>query len=101
MADAVVAHLAGYVAPGVEVFLPDPGLHFAETLRVRDKVARTLPVTVISAKPKLTLAEQDEQYGPRLYARDPDQCCALRKVEPLEQVLAGYDAWAAGLRRDE
>ena len=101
MADAVVAHLAGSVAPGVEVVFLDTGLHFAETLRVRDKVARTLPVTVISAKPRLTLAEQEEQYGPRLYARDPDQCCALRKVEPLEQVLDGYDAWAAGLRRDE
>ena len=101
MADAVVAHLAGSVAPGIEVVFLDTGLHFAETLRVRDKVARTLPVTVISAKPQLTLAEQDEQYGPRLYARDPDQCCALRKVEPLERVLSGYDAWAAGLRRDE
>jgi phosphoadenosine phosphosulfate reductase len=101
MADAVVAHLAARVAPGIDVVFLDTGLHFAETLRVRDTVARTLPVTVISAKPRLTLAEQDEQYGPRLYARDPDQCCAIRKVEPLERMLDGYDAWAAGLRRDE
>jgi len=101
MADGVVAHLAAQVAPGIEIVFLDTGLHFAETLRVRDKVARMLPVTVISAKPELTLAEQDEQYGPRLYARDPDQCCALRKVAPLERVLENYDAWAAGLRRDE
>ncbi len=47
------------------------------------------------------MAEQDEEYGPRLYARDPDECCALRKIEPLERALDDYDAWAAGLRRDE
>lgn len=101
MADAVVAHLASRVAPGIEVVFLDTGLHFAETLRVRDTVARTIPVTVRSVRPSLTLAEQDEQYGPRLYARDPDQCCALRKVAPLEKALSEYDAWAAGLRRDE
>ena len=101
MADAVVAHIASRVVPGIEVIFLDTGLHFGETLRVRDTVARTIPVTVISVKPALTVAEQDEQYGPRLYARDPDQCCAIRKVEPLERALAGYDAWGAGLRRDE
>jgi phosphoadenosine phosphosulfate reductase len=101
MADAVVAHLASRVAPGIEVVFLDTDLHFAETLLVRDTVARTIPVTVRTVKPQLTLAEQDAQYGPRLHARDPDQCCALRKVEPLERALADYDAWAAGLRRDE
>ncbi|MBB5871788.1 phosphoadenosine phosphosulfate reductase [Allocatelliglobosispora scoriae] len=101
MADAVVAHIASRVVPGIEVIFLDTGLHFGETLRVRDTVARTIPVTVISVKPAITVAEQDEQYGPRLYARDPDQCCAIRKVEPLERALAGYEAWGAGLRRDE
>jgi phosphoadenosine phosphosulfate reductase len=101
MADAVVAHIASRVVPGIDVVFLDTGLHFAETLRVRDTVARTIPVTVVTAKPELTLAEQDAQYGPRLYSRDPDQCCALRKVAPLEKVLGNYDAWAAGLRRDE
>jgi phosphoadenosine phosphosulfate reductase len=47
------------------------------------------------------VGRQDALYGPRLFARDPDACCALRKVEPLERALADYDAWAAGLRRDE
>jgi phosphoadenosine phosphosulfate reductase len=101
MADAVVAHLASRVAPGIDVVFLDTGLHFAETLRVRDTVARTIPVTIRSVRPELTLAEQDAEYGPRLYARDPDLCCSLRKVQPLEKVLSEYDAWAAGLRRDE
>ncbi|HEU0240270.1 MAG TPA: phosphoadenylyl-sulfate reductase [Micromonosporaceae bacterium] len=101
MADAVLAHVVSRVVPGVPVVFLDTGLHFAETLRVRDVVARTLPVEVISVKPRQTVGQQDGQHGPRLFARDPDACCALRKVEPLSRALAPYDAWAAGLRRDE
>ncbi|GAA1375726.1 phosphoadenylyl-sulfate reductase [Catellatospora chokoriensis] len=101
MADAVLAHVAARVVPGVEVVFLDTGLHFPETLRVRDQVARTIPVTVVTVQPEISVAEQDERFGPRLYSRDPDSCCYLRKVKPLEDALAGYDAWAAGLRRDE
>jgi phosphoadenosine phosphosulfate reductase len=99
--DAVLTHVASRVVPGIEVVFLDTGLHFAETLRVRETVRTTIPVTVKSVTPRLSLAEQDAEYGPRLYARDPDQCCWLRKVEPLERALEPYDAWAAGLRRDE
>ncbi|MGW0431304.1 phosphoadenylyl-sulfate reductase [Micromonospora sp. NPDC003197] len=101
MADAVLAHLVSRVAPGVDVVFLDTGLHFPETLTVRDAVARELPVNVRSVRPRLTVEQQDDEYGPRLFARAPDECCALRKVEPLERALADYDAWAAGLRRDE
>jgi phosphoadenosine phosphosulfate reductase len=99
--DAVLVHLVSRFAPGIDVVFLDTGLHFAETLRVRDTVRRTLPVNVRSIRPRLTVAEQQEQHGPRLYARQPDACCALRKVEPLERALKPYDAWAAGLRREE
>jgi len=101
MADAVVAHLVSRAVPGVDVIFLDTGLHFPETLKVRDTVARTLPVTVRSIRPRLTVGQQDGEYGPRLFNRAPDECCFLRKVEPLERALADYDAWATGLRRDE
>jgi len=100
-ADGVLAHLASRVAPGTDVVFLDTGLHFPETLRVREQVAATLPVRVRSVRPGLTVGQQDGEYGPRLFSRAPDECCALRKVEPLERALADYDAWAAGLRRDE
>ena len=100
-ADAVLAHLASRVVPGIEVIFLDTGLHFPETLRVRDQVTKTIPVTVRSIRPTLTVGQQDGEYGPRLFSRDPDSCCAMRKVEPLQKALAEYDAWAAGLRRDE
>jgi phosphoadenosine phosphosulfate reductase len=101
MADAVVAHLFSRVAPGVDVVFLDTGLHFPETLKVRDTVAATMNVNVRSIRPQRTVGQQDGDFGPRLFARSPDECCFLRKVEPLERALADYDAWATGLRRDE
>jgi phosphoadenosine phosphosulfate reductase len=101
MEDAVVAHLAARVRPGVDVVFLDTGYHFPETIGTRDAVAAVMDVNVITLTPRQTVAEQDAEYGPRLHDRDPDLCCALRKVAPLAEGLADYDAWATGLRRDE
>ena len=101
MADAVLAHLASKVKPGIDVVFLDTGYHFAETIGTRDAVEATMPVRMLSIQPKLTVEQQDAEHGPELYLRDPDLCCAMRKVRPLEQALAGYDAWATGLRRAE
>ena len=101
MADAVLPHLASHVRPGVDVIFLDTGYHFAETIGTRDAVAATMPVTVHSIQPRQTVAEQDAEFGPELFARDPDRCCAMRKVAPLAAALDPYQAWATGLRRDE
>ncbi|WP_181797060.1 phosphoadenylyl-sulfate reductase [Streptomyces sp. WELS2] len=101
MEDAVVAHLASRVRKGVDVVFLDTGYHFPETIGTRDAVEAVMDVNVITLTPRQTVAEQDAQYGPKLHDRDPDLCCKLRKVRPLEEGLAGYRAWATGLRRDE
>jgi phosphoadenosine phosphosulfate reductase len=101
MADAVVVSLAAGVRPGVDVVFLDTGYHFAETIGTRDAVAATYDVNVITVTPAQSVAEQDAAHGKDLYARDPDRCCALRKVSPMNAALANYDAWATGLRRDE
>jgi phosphoadenosine phosphosulfate reductase len=101
MTDAVVAHLVSQVVPGVDVIFLDTGYHFAETIGTRDAVQAVLPVEVVTVRPRLSVAEQDAAYGPRLFERDPDRCCAMRKVEPLQRAIVGYDAWVTGLRRDE
>jgi phosphoadenosine phosphosulfate reductase len=101
MGDAVVASLAAKAKPGIDVVFLDTGYHFAETIGMRDAVAAVYDVNVVSALPLLTVAEQDAQYGQDLFARDPDACCAMRKVAPMEVALANYDSWATGVRRDE
>ena len=101
MGDAVLAHLAAKVAPGVDVVFLDTGYHFAETIGTRDAVEATLDVNLITITPVQSVAEQDAEHGKDLYKTDPDRCCALRKVAPLASSLEEYDAWATGLRRAE
>ncbi len=101
MGDAVLAHLAAKVAPGIDVVFLDTGYHFVETIGTRDAVEATMPVNLLTITPVQSVAEQDAAYGEDLYKTDPDLCCQLRKVQPLTDALAEYDAWATGLRRAE
>ena len=101
MTDAVIIHLASAVKPGIDVIFLDTGYHFAETIGTRDAVSVVYPIRLVNVTPSRTVAEQDAELGPRLYGRNPDLCCYLRKVEPLERALADYDAWITGVRRDE
>ena len=99
MQDAVVPHLVSRAIPNIDVLFIDTGYHFAETLSTRDRVARQLPITVVTLTPSRTVAEQDSALGADLHQRDPDMCCFLRKVDPLAEALQGYKAWVGGGRR--
>jgi phosphoadenosine phosphosulfate reductase len=101
MTDAVIIHLASSIRPGIDVVFLDTGYHFPETVGTRDAVQAVYPVNIVNVTPSRTVEEQDEELGPRLYGRNPDLCCYLRKVEPLERALKDYDAWFTGVRRDE
>ncbi len=101
MQDAVLVHLAAQARPGVEVLFLDTGYHFAETIGTRDAVEQVYGVRIVNAKAELSVPEQDAAHGRDLFAREPDRCCAMRKVAPLKKTLAGYDAWVTGVRRVE
>ena len=101
MGDGVLSSLAASVKPGVDVVFLDTGYHFPETIGTRDAVDQVYDVKVRTVLPLLSVNQQDAQYGSELWRRDPDACCAMRKVEPLNRALADYDAYASGIRRDE
>ena len=103
MADAVLIDLVARHAPGTDVVFLDTGYHFAETLTMRDAVAATYRgrINLISVEPEQTVAEQDAEHGRDLFGTNPDRCCFLRKVVPLRNTLAGYNAWVTGVRRVE
>ena len=101
MESGVLSHMAAEIRPGVPVLFLDTGYHFPETIGTRDAIAATYDVTLLTIGPVRTVAQQDAEFGPRLYERDPDLCCAMRKVAPLDDALDSYDAWASGIRRDE
>ncbi|MCC2333105.1 phosphoadenylyl-sulfate reductase [Cellulomonas wangsupingiae] len=101
MGDEVLVDLAAKAAPGIDVVFLDTGYHFAETIGTRDYYADFTDVRLRTVLPLRTVAEQDAEHGPRLHERDPNLCCALRKVEPLERALAPYTAWVTGMRRED
>lgn len=101
MQDAVLIDMAAKIRPGVDVVFLDTGYHFAETIGTRDAVEAVYDVNVLNITPEHTVAEQDALLGKDLFARNPNECCRLRKVVPLGKALNGYDAWVTGLRRVE
>ncbi|ORV17905.1 adenylyl/phosphoadenylyl-sulfate reductase [Mycobacterium celatum] len=91
MQDAVLVDLAAKVRPGVPVVFLDTGYHFAETIGIRNAVDATYDVHVLNVIPEHTVAQQDELLGKDLFARNPNECCRLRKVAPLSEALRGFD----------
>jgi phosphoadenosine phosphosulfate reductase len=101
MQDAVMVSLASDVRPGVPVLFLDTGYHFAETIGTRDAIDAVYDIHLLNITPEHSVREQDELLGKDLFARNPNECCRLRKVLPLRRALRGYAAWVSGLRRVE
>ncbi len=101
MQEALTISLASEVRPGVPVIFLDTGYHFAETLGTRDAVESVYDIHLLNITPEHSVREQDDLLGKDLFAREPNECCRLRKVVPLRKALRGYSAWVSGLRRVE
>jgi len=96
---SALVHLIASQSLDVRIVEVDTGLLFPETHEVRDRLIDQLGITVETLRPRRTVAEQAVDQGAELWLREPDTCCGLRKVEPLERALDGSDAWVSGLRR--
>lgn len=102
--DVVLVDLIHRIEPKTPLFYLDTDFLFPETYELRDRIVAAYglaPAQVQQVKSLLTPERQAAEYGEALWSRNPDQCCALRKVEPLTRVLAGYAAWITGIRRDQ
>ena len=97
----VIMHLLAELRPNTTVFYVDTGVLFPETYALRDELAARLPLRIEAVKSETSLAEQEAKHGPELWNRDPDRCCAIRKIRPFRRYLADKQAWIAGLRRDQ
>jgi len=84
----------------IPILFLDTGYHFAETYAYRDRIAKEWQLNLINILPEKTVPEQEAEHG-LLYQSAPDQCCKLRKVEPLFKAIADYRVWLTGLRREQ
>lgn len=98
----VLVDLISQIRPAAQIIFLDTGLHFPETYQLIEQVRKRYPKLRINmVKPELTLAEQAAAHGEALWERDPDLCCKIRKVDPLEKAMSGKIAWLSGLRREQ
>ena len=93
--------IAHRINPGVKVFTGDTELLFPETYDLIDRVEARYGINIERLYSELTPQDQERAYGKALWTRDPDQCCNLRKVEPLRRKLSTLDAWVTAIRRDQ
>lgn len=100
--DLVLIDLLTAIRPQVRAFFLDTDFHFPETLQLQQQVLARYPHLQLEIfKPLLTPEEQAAQYGPELYRTNPDLCCNIRKVEPLNRALANCTTWITGMRREQ
>jgi phosphoadenosine phosphosulfate reductase len=97
----VLLDMISQIDPTVEVFYLDTDFLFPETYATRDNAIEKYGLEPVGYKSRLAPEEQAKQYGEQLWNRDPDLCCALRKVEPNARALEGKRAWVSGIRRDQ
>ena len=97
----VLMHLLSQIAPETTVFYLDTDLFFAETYALRNELEARLGLHFTRTATDVSLEDQAAEYGPQLWARDPDRCCYIRKVEPLRRYLATQRAWITAIRRDQ
>jgi phosphoadenosine phosphosulfate reductase len=83
------------------VFTLDTDFLFPETYALIDTIEKQYGLEVERTRPEYTPEAQAEKFGAALWGSHPDQCCNIRKVEPLKKHLSGLQAWVTGVRRDQ
>jgi phosphoadenosine phosphosulfate reductase len=98
----VLIDLISKVNESAKIVFLDTDVHFDETYELIDQVKKKYPrLRIEMKKPAITLEEQAKEFGEELWTREPNKCCEIRKVIPLNEVLSGTTAWLSGLRREQ
>ncbi len=97
----VLVDMVARIDPAARIFYLDTDLLFPETYKLRDQLAARYGVRFERRASTRSLEQQALRYGERLWERDPDLCCRLRKVEPLREMLSGLRAWITAIRREQ
>jgi phosphoadenosine phosphosulfate reductase len=93
--------MASRARQSFRLFTLDTEFLFPETYNLMDQVEQRYGIAIERVYPLLSPEEQERVHGPALWQGNPDQCCDLRKVEPLRRKLDGLRAWITSIRRDQ
>ena len=97
---SVLVHMVSELGIDIPVIELDTALFFRETYETRERLVAKYGLELVRPD-VISVAEQHKQEGPNLWETNPDRCCHVRKVEPLERALEPFDAWITGIRREQ
>ena len=94
-------HIISRIDNTIPIYFINTGFHFPETIAFRDKVANDFGLQIVDLHSNVPKIQQKDQYGNLYFTSDPDYCCYLNKVQPMEGVTATMDVWINGVRADQ
>jgi phosphoadenosine phosphosulfate reductase len=94
-------HILSRFAPETPVYFLNTGFHFPETMAFRHEIADLMGLNIIDVESLVSKAGQRDEQGKFFFVNNPDHCCYLNKVLPMEPVIAQHDVWINGVRRDQ
>jgi phosphoadenosine phosphosulfate reductase len=97
----VLLHIISRIDKEIPVFFLNTGYHFPETFGFKDQVSRMFGLNTIELRSATPKYMQKDNHGRLLFTSDPDHCCYVNKVQPLESILMSYDVWINGIRADQ
>jgi phosphoadenosine phosphosulfate reductase len=97
----VLLHILSRIDRSIPIYFINTGFHFPETVAYRDQITELLGLNLIDLHSNTSKHLQKDASGKLLFTSDPDFCCHLNKVQPLDNVLAEYDVWINGVRADQ
>ena len=93
----VLLHMLSRIDNSIPVFFLDTGYHFPETVEFKERITDLFNIRTIDLKSSTPKNMQKDKNGRLLFTSDPDQCCYLNKIQPMESILMSYDIWINGV----
>ena len=97
----ILLHILSRIDNSIPVFFLDTGYHFPETIEYKEQITKLYNLNTIDLKSSTPKNMQKDKNGRLLFTSDPDHCCYLNKVQPMESILMSYDVWINGVRADQ
>ena len=97
----VLLHIISRIDPTIPIYFINTGFLFPDTIKYKDQLAKEFGLNIIDAKSSVPKSQQKDSFGNLLFASDPDYCCFLNKIQPLDPILAENDVWINGVRADQ
>lgn len=94
-------HIISKVDPSIPVYYLNTGFLFPETIEFKNELQSLLNLQFIAVEPSVPKSQQKDAKGQLLFTSDPDYCCYLNKIQPMEVLLNKYNIWINGIRADQ